>query len=94
MRCPTASGTVGGPPRTASGGGHGTSGDRIDWQNLMRLGLGALRLPPEQFWAMTPLELSLALEGAGLKPIGGFALDRGTLDRLMRAHPNVERNVE
>ena len=35
----------------------------VDWPGLMRLGLGALRLPPEAFWSMTPGEFRLALEG-------------------------------
>lgn len=34
---------------------------RIDWPGLMRLGLGALRLSPEAFWAMTPRELAAAI---------------------------------
>ena len=74
------------------GGGRSAGGKdagRIDWAGLMRLGLGTLRLPPDQFWSMTPHELSLALEGAGLKPVGGLGMDRGTLERLMVAHPDA-----
>jgi uncharacterized phage protein (TIGR02216 family) len=29
----------------------------------MEIGLGALALPPQQFWAMTPKELDAALRG-------------------------------
>ena len=83
------------PAGAAAGGGQGAKGsgpEHMDWSGLMRLGLGALRLPPDQFWAMTPSELCRALEGAGLRPIAGLALDRGALDRLMAAHPDRTRN--
>ena len=82
------------PHEAARGGGRAPRGSEagpIDWSGLMRLGLGTLRLPPEQFWAMTPWELSLALEGAGLKAVGGTAPDRGALDRLMAAFPDNGR---
>ena len=80
------------PGGAASGGRRssaGRSAGTLDWDGLMRLGLGALRLPPDQFWAMTPLELCRALEGAGLRPVQGSALDRGALERLMAAFPDV-----
>lgn len=54
----------------------------------MRLGLGVLRLAPETFWSMTPVELQRALEGAGVVPIDGHGLMRTDLDRLMQAHPD------
>lgn len=62
----------------------------VDWPALMRLGLGALRLPPEAFWSMTPGEFRRALEGAGLVPFGGGArsMDRGRLAELMAAFPD------
>lgn len=74
----------------AQGGGRGAPVPAcIDWSGLMRLGLGAMRLPPGIFWSMTPHEFGLALEGVGLKPVGGvLALDRGTLERLMAEHPD------
>ncbi len=63
--------------------------DQIDWPGLMRLGLGALRLTPDTFWAMSPAELRLALEGAGFLTSGTkLAMDRHNLDRLMRAFPD------
>lgn len=65
----------------------GPMAERIDWAHLTRLGLGALRLPPETFWAMTPSELRLALEGAGLIPVGTH-LDRSWLSGLMAAYPD------
>lgn len=60
--------------------------DRTDWAALMRLGLGALRLPPEVFWAMTPVEFRRALEGAGLA--SAAPLGRSGLDALMARFPD------
>jgi uncharacterized phage protein (TIGR02216 family) len=60
----------------------------VDWPALMRLGLGALRLPPDAFWSMTPGELRRALEGAGLVPAIGRGMDRGRLAELMAAFPD------
>lgn len=63
--------------------------DEVDWAGLMRLGLGALRLSPEVFWAMTPGELMLALEGAGVLPVGGqAAMGAARLAELMAAFPD------
>lgn len=64
---------------------------QTDWAALMRLGLGALRLPPEVFWSMTPAELRLALEGAGLARPPGAAMDRGRLADLMAAYPDTAK---
>lgn len=51
----------------------------------MAFGLGVLRLPPEQFWRMTPRELAAALEGAnGRAP----ALTRATFNDLMTRYPD------
>jgi uncharacterized phage protein (TIGR02216 family) len=53
----------------------------------MAAGLGRLRLPPSEFWSMTPRELASALRG-GL----GLALERpmarGDLGRLMARFPD------
>lgn len=63
--------------------------DRVDWRNLMRLGLGALRLDPETFWSMTPDEFRCALEGAGLAAEGGGgAMSRTGLEALMQRFPD------
>lgn len=61
----------------------------LDWDRLMRLGLGALRLAPDAFWAMTPVEFLRALEGAGLLPAPGAAMGRPGLERLMAAYPDA-----
>ena len=64
--------------------------ERIDWDALMRLGLGQLRLPPEVFWAMTPKEFSCAVEGAGLVASGAAGgLRRGELETLMGRFPDA-----
>jgi uncharacterized phage protein (TIGR02216 family) len=51
----------------------------------MGAGLGALRLAPSAFWAMTPRELAAAL-GIGLA--GRTAPGRGDLAALMRRYPD------
>ena len=62
---------------------------QTDWAQLMRLGLGALRLSPEAFWEMTPVEFARALEGAGLARPAGASLTRSGLERLMAAYPDL-----
>ena len=64
--------------------------EAVDWPVVMRLGLGGLRLPPDVFWAMTPGELQLAAEGAGLVPANGTGpMKRGRLAELMTAFPDA-----
>lgn len=64
---------------------------RLPWSEMMRFGLGVLRLPPAIFWAMTPRELAEAhagISGRGAaKPI-----ERQTLDALMALHPDGGNN--
>ncbi len=63
--------------------------DQIDWAGLVRLGLGAMRLAPDVFWAMSPAELRLALEGAGfLAPDSQLPMDQNSLAQLMAAYPD------
>ena len=59
---------------------------RFDWPALMRLGLKGLGLRPEEFWALTPIELMLmlGLEGGGNAPLG-----RDRLEQLARAFPDT-----
>ncbi len=68
-------------------------GEALAWTELMRLGLGALRLPPEVFWTMTPVELQRALEGAGILAIGGAGswMERAALEGLMARFPDKDR---
>ena len=63
---------------------------KIDWQGLMGLGIGVLRLGPRDFWALTPRELTAALKALGLgRPA---PTDRATLDSLMRQFPDGEKH--
>ena len=57
----------------------------LPWEALMAAGIGRLRLPPESFWAMTPVELMAAL-GAGARPA---PLGRDGLAALMARHPDT-----
>lgn len=51
----------------------------------MAAGLGAMRLSPKDFWAMTPRELAAAL---GLGSAARSAPGRGDLAALMRRFPD------
>jgi len=56
----------------------------FDWPVLMRAGLQGLRLPPEVFWQLTPVELRLMLGQAAAQG----ALGRSGLESLMAAYPD------
>ena len=70
--------------------------ESLAWDELMRLGLGTLGLPPQVFWAMTPVELQRALEGAGVLMPGGGAgwMERAALDALMARFPDKDKGSE
>ncbi|HET9715708.1 MAG TPA: rcc01693 family protein [Pseudolabrys sp.] len=56
------------------------------WKQAIGFGLGVLRLAPEQFWSMTPRELSCAIEAiTGTRP----TLDRNTFAELMQRYPDA-----
>jgi uncharacterized phage protein (TIGR02216 family) len=55
------------------------------WEGAMRFGLGVLRLPPRDFWRMTPRELASAW-GAVMGDRGPLA--RNELDALMERFPD------
>ncbi len=57
----------------------------IDWAGLMRVGLHDLRLTPEQFWRLTPIELKIMLGAEGTSP----ALTRSRLEELAAAYPDT-----
>jgi uncharacterized phage protein (TIGR02216 family) len=57
------------------------------WDAAMRFGLGVLRLPPREFWAMTPRELAAAW-GAVMGERSG-PLERPTLETLMERFPDA-----
>ena len=56
----------------------------FDWPALMRAGLQGLRLKPDEFWRLTPLELRLMLGKAG----EGSSLSRAGLDALLASYPD------
>jgi len=56
------------------------------WASAMQFGLGVLRLPPRQFWAMTPRELASAW-GAVVGP-STTPLQRRDLETLMERFPD------
>jgi len=55
------------------------------WRQAIGFGLGVLRLPPEQFWRMTPRELAYAIEAASGR---GPPLGRDALRQLMKRYPD------
>ncbi|WP_180355835.1 rcc01693 family protein [Aliirhizobium smilacinae] len=55
------------------------------WDVVMHVGFCLLRLPPKDFWAMTPAEFFLMAGGARPR---GAATGRAELDELMRAFPD------
>lgn len=58
----------------------------IDWLALMRLGLFQLRLTPEQFWQLTPVELTVMAGGMpGVNP----SMTRGLLEELCAEFPDT-----
>jgi len=59
----------------------------LDWPALMRAGLCRLRLPPAQFWALTPAELYLML---GLES-GATPINRQRLNDLAAKFPDIPR---
>jgi uncharacterized phage protein (TIGR02216 family) len=56
------------------------------WDEAIGFGLGVLRLPPEQFWKMTPRELAHAIRAVTGR--NGPPLARMTFDQLMRRFPD------
>ncbi len=58
----------------------------------MAIGFGVLKLPPNDFWHMTPVELDAALRGLFGDQIPGEHPDRMALDALIDEFPDIERN--
>ena len=59
----------------------------IDWPGLMRAGLCELRLTPDVFWRLTPIELKIMLGAENTAP----ALTRARLEELAAAFPDGRR---
>lgn len=56
------------------------------WRQAIGFGLGVLRLPPKDFWSLTPRELALAI--AAVKGPVATAPPRAALDALMTKYPD------
>ena len=56
------------------------------WKQALAIGLGVLRLPPEQFWKMTPREFAAALRGLYGEP--QMPLDRKAFEALATRYPD------
>ena len=56
------------------------------WERAMAIGLGVLRLSPDQFWAMTPREFAAALRGLYGEPAA--PIDRASFDALAKRFPD------
>jgi len=56
------------------------------WKDAMGFGLGVLRLPPRDFWAMTPRELASAWGAIAGDKSG--VLERHDLETLMERFPD------
>jgi uncharacterized phage protein (TIGR02216 family) len=59
------------------------------WPHAMAVGLGVLRLSPQEFWRMTPRELAAALRGLYGEPASPIA--RSELDALMARFPDRKK---
>ncbi len=65
--------------------------ETFPWRRIMGLGLGLLRLPSAQFWAMTPKELEAAV--AGITGSDVFpALSRSGMNELIQQFPDEVTN--
>lgn len=56
------------------------------WREAMAFGLGRLRLPARDFWALTPRELACAMEAVLGPP--RIPMDRAGLKALMARFPD------
>lgn len=59
----------------------------ISWEDLMRFGLCDLRLSPEVFWELTPVELMMM---AGQNRAKDASLGRGGFEALMKRFPDMK----
>lgn len=60
---------------------------KVAWPELMRAGIGQMRLRPEVFWALTPAELMVML-GHGAPGRDGGPMGRARLSDLLRRYPD------
>jgi uncharacterized phage protein (TIGR02216 family) len=62
----------------------------IDWPGLMRVGMGHLRLTPDQFWRLSPVELRIMLGAEAAVP----PLTRARLEELAAAYPDRGKGTD
>jgi uncharacterized phage protein (TIGR02216 family) len=67
-----------------------TLAEPFPWAEAMQIGLGLLRLPPKDFWAMTPRELAAAIAGLAGPP-RPEPLGPQDLATLMQRYPDDVR---
>ncbi len=60
------------------------------WERALAVGLGVLKLSPDQFWRMTPREFAAALQGLYGEP--SQAPTRASLNELMQRFPDPEKS--
>lgn len=61
----------------------------IDWAGLLRVGLHELRLSPEVFWRLTPVELRIMRGAEAMAP----PLTRARLEELAKSFPDQKREM-
>lgn len=61
----------------------------LDWPALLRIALSQLRLRPDEFWSLTPIEFLTIAGQLGATP----ATTRDTLERLSRAFPDERKST-
>lgn len=62
----------------------------IAWEQLMRAGLNGLGLRPSEFWALTPMELTIMLGRDG----GAAPLGRDRLDAMAAEFPDMKEKTD
>ncbi|MEM1039809.1 MAG: rcc01693 family protein [Pseudomonadota bacterium] len=65
--------------------------DPFPWSHVMAFGLGVLRLPPQQFWSLTPRELTAAM---GTMETGTAVPSRNWLDQVQTRYPDANGACE
>lgn len=61
----------------------------LDWPGLMRVGLSDLRLTPDAFWRLTPIELKIMLGAEAVSP----PLTRARLADLAASFPDMAKGA-
>ena len=59
------------------------------WEDVMAVGLGVLRISPQEFWRMTPREFGRAIAPMTTAPVA--PIGRAGLAALMRQFPDEAR---